>query len=235
MSISETFDKSKISEIKVSAYGRNKAIDIARGIGILLVIYGHTVEIGFIARPDGKFIKEAFEQWQFIYSFHMPLFYFISGMSASVTKHKDKNKLWNSVCHLLILAASIHIISFIPSILATAAGLPASHFTPWSLQSLLVGNGLVPISIWFLVSLATVQICFYAFYYGNIFSKSSVAIICMVSLALEQDWPVQNYFQIKSLLPGLIFFLAGFCGYSIYALRLNGECWELSLPRYSRQ
>lgn len=48
--------------------GRNTAIDTAKGIAILLVIIGHCYwlrDFGFLAR--------------FIYSFHMPLFFIISG------------------------------------------------------------------------------------------------------------------------------------------------------------
>lgn len=41
-------------------------VDIAKGYGILLVIVGHCLDI------DGKL-------FQFIYVFHMPLFFFLSG------------------------------------------------------------------------------------------------------------------------------------------------------------
>ena len=54
-------------------------VDVARGIGVLLVIYGH----GLAATPL-RFI---------IYSFHMPLFFFISG----VVFHKRKNEKYLTV------------------------------------------------------------------------------------------------------------------------------------------
>jgi fucose 4-O-acetylase-like acetyltransferase len=48
---------------------RLEYIDIARGIGILLVVLGHS---------DARAISPLLFQW--IYSFHMPLFFFLSGM-----------------------------------------------------------------------------------------------------------------------------------------------------------
>lgn len=42
---------------------RDAVVDIAKGIGILLVVYGH--------------LKNPFNP--FIYAFHMPLFFFLSG------------------------------------------------------------------------------------------------------------------------------------------------------------
>ena len=50
--------------------GRIDEIDVMRGIGILLVVIGHVF-------PAGKRVHT------FIYSFHMPLFFIISGMALS--------------------------------------------------------------------------------------------------------------------------------------------------------
>lgn len=44
---------------------RNEIFDVLKGIAIILVIIGHC--------------KEGFALWPFIYSFHMPLFFFITG------------------------------------------------------------------------------------------------------------------------------------------------------------
>lgn len=58
---------------------RVKYIDIAKGIGILLVIIGHTFPGSFVQRV--------------CYSFHMPLFFFISGLCYNHSKY-DFKKLW---------------------------------------------------------------------------------------------------------------------------------------------
>src|SRR5512133_2369883 len=52
------------------------SIDIARGIGILLVVLGHTLaEANYhVQNPTVFFLG------RLIYSFHMPLFFFLSGL-----------------------------------------------------------------------------------------------------------------------------------------------------------
>ncbi len=50
-------------------------IDIAKGLGILLVVWGHIMLTGFTH--------------QFIYAFHMPLFFMLSGMMFQRNKYKN--------------------------------------------------------------------------------------------------------------------------------------------------
>lgn len=50
-------------------------LDVAKGIGILLVILGHC-QLGRIGRAHSL-----------IYSFHMPLFFFISGVCFLISIH----------------------------------------------------------------------------------------------------------------------------------------------------
>ena len=66
---------------------RNAVFDYAKGIGIVLVVYGHVargvfnaglpIDAGFFARVD-----------TLIYSFHMPLFFFLSGLFFLHSLHK---------------------------------------------------------------------------------------------------------------------------------------------------
>jgi len=49
---------------------RNATIDIARGIGIILVVLGHNWTV----------LQERGELFRVIYSFHLPLFFFLSGL-----------------------------------------------------------------------------------------------------------------------------------------------------------
>lgn len=56
--------------------GRNSSVDIIKGIGIILVIMGHISENLFINR--------------LIYSFHMPLFFILSGY-AYINYNKTNN------------------------------------------------------------------------------------------------------------------------------------------------
>lgn len=63
----------------MQAKQRQSWVDIAKGIGILLVVYGHVARGVFntgIAMDEGLFRLVD----SLIYSFHMPLFFFISGL-----------------------------------------------------------------------------------------------------------------------------------------------------------
>jgi acyltransferase len=62
---------------KVSAK-RFDYVDIARFYGIFLVYYGHVVERFMYLK-----IEAAALQYKYIYSFHMVLFFFLSGMVIS--------------------------------------------------------------------------------------------------------------------------------------------------------
>ena len=67
-------------------------IDQLKGIAILLVVLGHV--IGYNNCED-SFL------WRFIYSFHMPLFMFISGYVAQMTFRIERFG-WNETISFLI-------------------------------------------------------------------------------------------------------------------------------------
>lgn len=75
---------------------RIPVIDIMRGLGIILVVMGH-----ISCEPH-------LSCW--IYSFHMPLFFFISGMSFLLLA---KMYIWKQVKHLLIPYLFFSILSFV--------------------------------------------------------------------------------------------------------------------------
>ena len=58
---------------------RDATWDIARGIGMMLVIYGHLLEPMYPAHNGRPLVQMAADQWQVIYSFHMMLFFLVSG------------------------------------------------------------------------------------------------------------------------------------------------------------
>lgn len=61
-------------------------IDIARAIGLLLVIYGHTFRISMReAHPWCEF------SYIFVYQFHVPLLFLLSGMSYTLTMQKNRS------------------------------------------------------------------------------------------------------------------------------------------------
>lgn len=61
-------------------------LDVAKGIGILLVVIGHVYAF------NRQIVDRFFVIW--LYSFHMPLFFIISGMLIA---YKDEKDIWKFV------------------------------------------------------------------------------------------------------------------------------------------
>jgi fucose 4-O-acetylase-like acetyltransferase len=73
-------------------------IDIARGIGIILVVFGHVL-IGFSAQHPPEFSGRLAATEYAIYTFHMPLFFVLAGLNVERSLAKGRarfleNKLW---------------------------------------------------------------------------------------------------------------------------------------------
>lgn len=74
---------------------RNNVIDAIKGFAILLVIIGHLMQKS-LADFDHNII------WRFIYSFHMPLFFFVSGFLAFFTKKSQIDLVFNRFKSLIV-------------------------------------------------------------------------------------------------------------------------------------
>ena len=73
-------------------------IDVARGLGIVLVVFGHVLTNGFIR--------------QYLYSFHFPLFFFLSGLTYRYPK--DKKYFWkNKIARIYIPYITWALISIL--------------------------------------------------------------------------------------------------------------------------
>ena len=125
-------------------------IDIAKGIAILLVIIGHTVKFGSASRT-------------FIFSFHMPLFFVLSGYTYRVAEDfaTFKKHVLNNIKHLLIPAIGIVLFNLLAHwILEGTYTMPAlAHQAKYYLAAFFWASGVkvgpYPAlgAAWFLVSL----------------------------------------------------------------------------------
>ena len=102
--------------------------DIAKGLGIILVVFAHTLVPRL--RDTSAAIKFI---WIFIYNFHMPLFFFVSGwlFEKNLPRYTDKLKFTLSKSRLLMLpylmfslfAYAVVIVSLqIPALAGVLAG-----------------------------------------------------------------------------------------------------------------
>ena len=79
--------------------GRIEWIDFAKGVGILLVMIGHTVSVG----DQGNIIRAL------VFSFHMPLFFILSSMTfrCSASMEELAGKARRAAKHLLMPVAAV--------------------------------------------------------------------------------------------------------------------------------
>ena len=89
---------------------RYSELDIMKGIGILFVYLGHSFNINGLEKKD-YFIYF----FRLAYSFHMPLFFFISGLLSNSNKDIVLGKFYkNKIKRLLIPYLFINFIDFFP-------------------------------------------------------------------------------------------------------------------------
>jgi len=81
---------------------RNNLIDAAKGLGILLVVLGHVIQAN-LPDPDDNIV------FRLIYSFHMPLFMFLSGM---VAKYGSWSNVSKNIIRLVLPFVCWYIIGY---------------------------------------------------------------------------------------------------------------------------
>ena len=126
-------------------------IDIAKGIGILLVYVGHC-NIGL---GDDTFTIA----FQWIYSFHMPFFFFVSGLLFKVKQVRTSDFLWKKSVTLILPYILFSFLNF--------TLLSLFHKCPGNI--LINGWGKNP--LWFIPILYLCEVLHYFIRRGNIYLK----------------------------------------------------------------
>lgn len=207
---------------------------------MLLVVYGHALEILFNNRTDYKISISAFDQYQIIFSFHMMAFFAISGMAnINITKKSFAYLLISSLT-LALFALFSHVLGVVLKFLLHMLGFAES---PLILTDLIVplvkGNWFSLVVIWFLISLAAVQGIAFAYLK---YPRYRWVVILLSTLPLLLLDRYHGYWMSRTWLPGLVFFLIGYfyrkhgCRVSAWAFPillavvcftapLNHGCW----------
>lgn len=196
-----------MKEIK-SNPGREQWIDVAKGIGILLVIAGHT------------FYMEAIRP---IYAFHLPLFFLLSGLVFNQQKYASAKVLFPAKARQLLKPwAIMWTISLLICLMIPAwrANLDI-HIMLREFHTTMTNN-VQNSSLWYLLCLFTMYVIFF---FVNKIPRNRYTIGVMVVLALALPW-MRNAetsllksicdmpdnrlpFKIDSALVGLVFFCIG--------------------------
>lgn len=92
---------------------RYEELDSLKGLAIILVYLGHCFQLGEINLINNSFANLYI--FRSIYSFHMPLFFIISGFVSNSSKNIKLSKFYkNKVLRLLIPYFFINLLDFIP-------------------------------------------------------------------------------------------------------------------------
>lgn len=125
---------------------RRNDIDFAKGIGIVLMMLGHSYSSG-----NGEIVI----QW--LYSFHMPLFFIVSGM---IKRSKNEKPLKNLVKERFIaLLVPYYVWGSLAACFLTLIGKRSLHFFLECLKSIFTFSGLS--AMWFLPCLFLAEIFFW--------------------------------------------------------------------------
>ena len=193
---------------------RKNYLDVAKGLGILLVVLGHSLEVYLGNGNDGTrgagFVPATFAAWKFIYSFHMPLFFILSGIATTrLTGTKFENTL-ASALNLIVIATALQLLSAplrlaipLPTDAPATSLSAALRYVFWPALKL---ETYAIVVIWFLPCLALVRLA--AWLVGNA-SRPGMIILALGALCLAEQHFGIGYFQMRSVIVGLAFFALG--------------------------
>ncbi|MEY8763485.1 MULTISPECIES: acyltransferase family protein [Clostridium] len=188
-----------------------KDMDIARGIGIFLVVLGHSF-------PDSQFNNSNFYAYiyKLIYSFHMPFFFIISGFFAYKIYEIENLKGYGSYVYKKI--KRLMVPYFTVSLVAVPIKLYMNNFAarPVKLNSLIINILFYPLDIpiqyfWFIYTL------FFIFVAAPIFSKIPVRMALLITLVLNLVFTKQvGLFYIYGIIHYLFYFFFGIYLRTVY-------------------
>jgi fucose 4-O-acetylase-like acetyltransferase len=189
---------------------RENELDIAKGIGIFLVMYGHGIETTFFFRPDRIFSNIGFDEWRFIYSFHMLLFFFLSGLVNHDQGTHTPLKQLSRFLFLVGMAITAHLAG---TVLSEVRGYMHGYFDPakdfqilW--EPIVQGHDYGTIIVWFLVCLAIVQGMAYLCQRYQWPAYIFVGFLLLGSF-VAWDFVTDNWWQFRSWAAGFAFFMLG--------------------------
>lgn len=189
---------------------RKDYLDIAKGIGILLVVLGHSLEIylgdGSNGTSSTAFGEQLFIALKFIYSFHMPLFFVLAGVAMTRLAGARFDKTLSGALYLILIATILQVL-FAPLRLALplpGEALPTSlagalRYAFWPAVKL---ESYALVVIWFLPCLALVRLSLWLV--ANLPRPVGALVLGALGLLCiaEHHFGI-GYFQLRSVIVGV--------------------------------
>lgn len=154
-------------------------IDIAKGLGMLTIIWGHIVHEGWSN--------------QFVYSFHIPLFFFLSGMVFNASKYQTVGELIKKrVKTLLIPYLIFSIITWALWVGMRVVSHDATNYWYPLLQTFIAQGsaGFLRhnLPLWFVTCLFVVEIMYY---YINKLPKAGM-VLCLITCSVIGNYMIRG-------------------------------------------
>jgi fucose 4-O-acetylase-like acetyltransferase len=199
-------------------------VDYGKGIGIILVVYAHLLSSDFHAGlniPEHFFILSD----SIVYSFHMPLFFFLSGLfvEGSFQKRGARSYLLDKFSRIAypyliwsVLQVSVEVIFSSQTQKGTnLANLFAIPYIPWG-------------QFWFIYALFIMHI---AYTISKIFGKYSSGLLFIVAAALYFNPLYVGFAGLFGFSTHFIFFVGGIVlrKYFMDAEKYNLPLWSILL------
>ncbi len=183
----------KTSLLNISENPRITEIDVAKGIGILLVVFAHVNYTSFLL--------------EYIYSFHMPLFFVLSGFVFDRKRYLSfadflRRRVKNLICPYIFFAVMSVLFECIIIIYGNGFSVDLVKTFCKGIINILLSRGSADFfnaPLWFVLCLFTVEIIY--FFVSKLKDKFAV-LICMALVVL--GWFLESeYFTLfeNKLLP----------------------------------
>lgn len=193
---------------------RNRLISFMQAFGIILVVAGHsTYQLGHAGHVP------SICRW--LYTFHMPLFFFISGYLLKYSNTRKGIQLSDMPAlgkdgfitgkarRLLVPYVIISSVVFIPKTMMSAIALRPVDMSVWSyLGMLLYPHTNVIGYFWFLPSLFLIFCMAYIAAKTKAKTNDSLLIVCLIAVSIVN--PGTGFLGMDSALYNAVFFAAGY-------------------------
>ena len=203
---------------------RIKWIDVAKGLTIILVVSGHLLQT-YSNNLDFVF--------KLIYSFHMPVFFILSGYLMNAKKDFNqflKSKSKSLLFPYFLFCAVIFVFDYLKSYVSGTQNEYITRFKSSALQTILLTHDSFFYTLWFLPCLFISLIIIYFFikYIKNKYIAFFIITVLSISVAiLQSKYP----FSLPFCIDNAVF--ASFWVYSGYILKIKNFDFSKKCKFYS--
>lgn len=183
---------------------RSRDLDVAKGLGILLVVVGH----GYSHSTNIEVL---------IYGFHMPFFFIVSGMIYGQKQEQFRFDFCKKIRTLIIPYLFFEFMWWLCIALMNVKN------TDWDGTEIAIkavffrGN----IATWYLPCLFLTELIFWMVLHTGKFKYFVIAVLYVLGVALPGQLN-ESWLTILRPLVGVGFFALGYYGYKVFQIKCNG-------------